>query len=261
MNTTAERKRIFITGGRRGIGRGIAYAFAETGAEVVINDIVEDAAVDETLAGIAARGGRAAFVRGDVAAIANHGALLDAAEAAFGDASARIDVLVNNAGVSVDVRGDLLALTPESFDRQIAVNLRAPFFLTQALAKRWLAAPAPGRAVVTISSINAEVASPDRGEYCNAKTGLSMMTKLYALRLAEAGIGVFEIRPGIIATEMTAPAKARYDALIAGGIAPIRRWGQPADVGRAAVALASGAFAFSVGEPIRVDGGLGLRVL
>jgi 3-oxoacyl-[acyl-carrier protein] reductase len=255
------QRRIFITGGRRGIGRGIAYAFAETGADVIINDIVEDAAVGETLAGIAARGGRGAFVRGDVAAIGGHEALLDAAAAALGGAHARIDVLVNNAGVTVDARGDLLALTPESFDRQVAVNLRAPFFLTQALARRWLAAPAPGRAIVTISSINAEVASPDRGEYCIAKTGLSMMTKLFALRLAEAGIGVFEIRPGIVATDMTAPAKERYDALIAGGIAPIRRWGEPADIGRAAVALASGAFAFSVGEPIRVDGGLGLRVL
>jgi len=251
------RRRIFITGGRRGICRGIAYAFAETGAAVVINDIVEDAAVGETLAGIASRGGRGAFVKGDVAAIGSHHALLDAAAAAFGG----IDVLVNNAGVSVDVRGDLLDLTPASFDRQIAVNLRAPFFLTQALAKRWLAAPAPGRAIVTISSINAEVASPDRGEYCIAKTGLSMMTKLFALRLAESGIGVFEIRPGIVATDMTAPAKARYDALIAGGVAPIRRWGEPADIGRAAVALASGAFAFSVGEALRVDGGLTLRVL
>lgn len=142
---TAKRQRILITGGRRGIGRGIAYAFAETGADVVVNDIVEDAAVSETLAGIAARGGRGAFVKGDVAAIGSHGALLDAAAAKFGG----IDVLVNNAGVTVDVRGDLLDLTPASFDRQIAVNLRAPFFLTQALARRWLAAPAQiGRAHV-----------------------------------------------------------------------------------------------------------------
>jgi NAD(P)-dependent dehydrogenase (short-subunit alcohol dehydrogenase family) len=256
MNTTAERKRIFITGGRRGIGRGIAYAFAETGAEVVINDIVEDAAVDETLAGIAARGGSAAFVRGDVAAIANHGALLDAVEAAFGDASARIDVLVNNAGVSVDVRGDLLALTPESFDRQIAVNLRAPFFLTQALAKRWLAAPAPGRAVVTISSINAEMASPDRGEYCIAKTGLSMMSQLFAARLGAEGIPVYEVRPGVIKTDMTAGVTAKYDKLIADGLFVQPRWGFPDDVGKAVASLARGDMPYSTGQVIMVDGGM-----
>jgi NAD(P)-dependent dehydrogenase (short-subunit alcohol dehydrogenase family) len=248
-------KRIFVTGGRRGIGRGIAYAFAESGADVVINDLVDDAATRETLAGIAARGWRGAFVQGDVADLVGHARLLDAAAAAFDG----IDVLVNNAGVSVAVRGDLLDVTPESFDRQIAVNLRAPFFLTQALARRWLAAPAPSRTIVTISSVNAEVASLNRGEYCIAKTGLAMTTRLFALRLAEAGIGVFEIRPGIIATDMTAPAKERYDALIDGGLSPIRRWGEPADIGRAAVALASGAFAFSVGEAVRVDGGLALR--
>jgi NAD(P)-dependent dehydrogenase (short-subunit alcohol dehydrogenase family) len=254
MSGTA-RKRILVTGGRRGIGRGIAYAFAEAGADIVINDLVDDAATRETLAGIAARGGRGAFVRGDVAAVDDHARLFDAAGIPFGG----IDVLVNNAGVSVAVRGDLLEVTPESFDRQIAINLRAPFFLTQELAKRWLAGPAPGRSIITVSSINAEVASLNRGEYCIAKTGLAMMTKLFALRLAEAGIGVFEIRPGIIATDMTAPAKERYDRLIAEGIAPIKRWGEPEDIGRAAVALASGAFAFSVGETIRVDGGLALR--
>jgi NAD(P)-dependent dehydrogenase (short-subunit alcohol dehydrogenase family) len=219
MSTAA--KRVFITGGRRGIGRGIAYAFAETGADVVINDIVEDDAVKETLSGIASRGGRGAFVRGDVAAIEDHARLLDAAEAPFGG----IDVLVNNAGVTVAVRGDMLNATPESFDRLIAIDLRAPFFLNQAVAKRWLAAPAAGRSVITISSANVEIASPARAEYCIAKSGLAMMTKLFALRLAEAGIGVYEIRPGIIETEMTAPAKERYDRLIAEGIAPIRRWG------------------------------------
>jgi NAD(P)-dependent dehydrogenase (short-subunit alcohol dehydrogenase family) len=263
--SATTRRRILVTGGRRGIGRGIAYAFAESGADVVVNDIVDDAAVRETLAGIAERGGRGAFVEADAADVAGHERFLDAASAAFDDGRPRIDVLVNNAGVSVARRGDLLEVTPESFDRLIAIDLRAPFFLTQALAKRWLAAPAdagaPRRAIITISSVNVEVVSPSRAEYCLAKTALAMMTKLFALRLAEAGIGVFEIRPGLIATDMTAPAKERYDQLIAGGIAPIRRWGQPADIGRVAVALASGAFAFSVGEAIRVDGGLALKEL
>jgi 3-oxoacyl-[acyl-carrier protein] reductase len=201
------------------------------------------------------------FVAADIGAVETHARLLDAAATAFGDAPPRIDVLVNNAGISVAVRGDLLDVTPESFDRLVAIDLRAPFFLTQELARRWLAegAGARGRSIITISSINVEVASLNRGEYCIAKSGLAMMTKLFALRLAEAGIGVFEIRPGIIATDMTAPAKARYDALIAEGLTPVRRWGEPADIGRAAVALASGAFAFSVGEVVRVDGGLALR--
>jgi NAD(P)-dependent dehydrogenase (short-subunit alcohol dehydrogenase family) len=254
---------VLITGGRRGIGRGIAYAFAETGADIVINDIADDAALGETLDGIAARGGRGKFVAADIGVVEGHARLLDEAAAAFGDAPPRIDVLVNNAGISVAVRGDLLDVTPESFDRLVAIDLRAPFFLTQALARRWLAEGASvgtrGRSIITISSINVEVASLNRGEYCIAKSGLAMMTKLFALRLAEAGIGVFEIRPGIIATDMTAPAKPRYDALIAEGLTPVRRWGEPGDIGRAAVALASGAFAFSVGEVVRVDGGLALR--
>jgi 3-oxoacyl-[acyl-carrier protein] reductase len=251
----AQRRRVFITGGRRGIGRGIAYAFAESGADVVINDIVDDSAVRETLDGIAARGGRGAFVHGDAAAVETQARLVEAAAQPFGG----IDVLVNNAGITVAARGDLLEVSPASFDRLMAVNLRGPFFLTQALAKRWLAEPARPRTVITISSINAELASLNRGEYCIAKSGLTMTTKLFALRLAEAGIGVFEIRPGIIETDMTLPVHAQYEALIGKGLTPIQRWGTPADVGRAAVALASGAFAFSVGEAVRVDGGLAVQ--
>jgi NAD(P)-dependent dehydrogenase (short-subunit alcohol dehydrogenase family) len=215
--------------------------------------------VAETLQGIAARGGRGAFVQGDAAAVETHDALLDQAEAAFGG----IDVLVNNAGVSVRQRGDILDVTPESFDRLVAIDLRAPFFLTQAMARRWLRHPdaTAQRTVLTISSANAELVGPNRAEYCIAKAGLPMMTRLFAVRLAEAGIGVFEIRPGIIRTDMTAVAKDRYDRLIADGITPIRRWGEPADVGRVAVALASGAFHFSVGEAIHVDGGLWIKSL
>ena len=262
MSATA-RPRALVTGGRRGIGRGIAYAFAEAGYDLVINDLVDDEATRETLRGIAERGGRGAFAQADVADVAGHGRLIDEALAPFGG----IDVLVNNAGVSVAQRGDILDVTPESFDRLVSIDLRAPFFLTQALARRWLAAPqgvpagAHRRSIITISSVNVEVVSLNRAEYCLAKAALPMMTKLFAVRLAEAGIGVFEIRPGLIATDMTAPARERYDTLIADGIAPIRRWGEPADIGRAAVALASGAFAFSVGEAIHVDGGLTVKQL
>ncbi len=254
-----HRRRVLVTGARRGIGRGIAYAFAEAGDDVVVNDLVEDDAVAETLDGIAVRGGRGAFVRADVANIGGHDAFLDAVGAAFGG----VDVLVNNAGISVAKRGDLLDVTPESFDRLIAVDLRAPFFLTQAVARRWLAeAPGPHpRSVITISSANVEVVGLNRAEYCLAKTALPMMTKLFAVRLAEEGIGVFEIRPGIIRTDMTAVAKERYDRLIGEGLTPVRRWGEPDDVGRAAVALASGAFHFSVGDAIHVDGGLHIKQL
>ena len=256
MNAKGQgRARALVSGGRRGIGRGIAYAFAESGYDVVINDLADDDATRETLRGIAERGGQSAFVQADLAEVGGHASLLDAAHAAFGG----IDVLVNNAGVSVRERGDILDVTPESFDRLIAIDLRAPFFLTQALAKRWLAEPPSSphrRSIITISSANVEVLGLNRAEYCLAKTALPMMTKLFAVRLAEAGIGVFEIRPGIIRTDMTMVAKDRYDKLIADGLTPIRRWGEPGDVGRAAVALASGAFGFSVGESIHVDGGL-----
>jgi 3-oxoacyl-[acyl-carrier protein] reductase len=248
-----------VTGGRRGIGRGIALALAAGGHDVVVNDIVEDEAVAETLGGIASHGGRGAFVPADVADVGGHEALLDAATAALGP----ISVLVNNAGVSVARRGDLTEVTPESFDRLVSINLRGPFFLTQAVARRWLAEAAAGearrRSIVTISSINAELASTDRAEYCVAKAGLPMLTRLFAIRLAEADIGVYEVRPGIIRTDMTAVAKARYDHQMASGVLRVRRWGEPEDVGRAVAALVGGAFDFASGAVIRVDGGLGIE--
>ncbi|BBK30993.1 NAD(P)-dependent dehydrogenase (short-subunit alcohol dehydrogenase family) [Stella humosa] len=256
--TAGGRPVALVTGGRRGIGRGIAYALAESGHDVAINDIVDDAEVAETLGGIAARGGSGTFVRADVADPAGHAALLDAVMAALGP----IGLLVNNAGVSVQRRGDLLDMTPESFDRLVTINLRGPFFLTQALARRWLdEGGRRRRAIVTISSVNATMASINRGEYCIAKAGLPMMTRLFALRLAEAGIPAFEIRPGIIRTDMTAPVSATYDPIIAAGTPPARRWGEAEDIGRAVAALASGAFDFSTGEAIHVDGGLGISRL
>jgi NAD(P)-dependent dehydrogenase (short-subunit alcohol dehydrogenase family) len=272
------RPRVFITGARRGIGRGIAWAFADGGYDVVVNDLVQDEAAAETLAGIEARGGRATFLAGNIADMRAQADLAARAFAAFGG----LEVLVNNAGISVRKRGDMMEVTPERYDEQLAVNLRGPFFLTQEVARLWLAAPpaaaarptaAPPaararptatppaarvrvRSIITISSVNAEMVSPDRAEYCIAKTGLAMMTKLFAVRLADAGIGVFEIRPGIIRTDMTAVVKERYDRLIADGIAPAKRWGEPADVGRVALALADGQFHFSSGDAFYVDGGL-----
>jgi NAD(P)-dependent dehydrogenase (short-subunit alcohol dehydrogenase family) len=257
--TSTTRPRVFVTGARRGIGRGIAWAFAEAGYDVVVNDLVEDAATAETLAGLEAREAHAAFVQGSAADLAELPSIVERAFAAFGG----LEVLVNNAGISVRRRGDILDVTPESFDDQIATNLRGPFFLTQAVAQRWLREPKSERvrSVISISSINAAIAAPERAEYCLAKTGVSMMTKLFALRLAEANVGVFEIRPGIVRTDMTAVVKDRYDRLIAEGVTPAMRWGEPADIGRVAVSLAQGSFHFSTGEFFHVDGGLHIHRL
>jgi 3-oxoacyl-[acyl-carrier protein] reductase len=253
-----RRRAVLVTGGRRGIGREIALSFAANGYDIVINDIVDDESVTATCREVCALGPSVDFVRADISDLGAHPALVRRAFEAFGG----LDVLVNNAGISVRKRGDMLEVTPESFDELMAVNLRGPFFLTQAIARRWLEeGSASSKTIVNISSANATMVSLNRAEYCLAKTGVAMMTKLYAARLAEAGIGVFEIRPGIIRTDMTAVAKERYDAAIADGITPIRRWGEPRDVGAAAVALASGAFSFSTGDAIHVDGGLHIQRL
>jgi len=176
-----------------------------------------------------------------------------------------LDCLVNNAGVTVDRRGDLLEATVASFDRVMNVNLRGTFFLTQAAAKRMLAdmpgQGGPHRSIVVISSTNAFIAAPDRPEYTFSKTSLSMMAKMFALRLAEAGIAVYEIRPGVMRTDMTAPVAAKYERWIADGVVPQHRWGEPDDVGRTIAALASGALPFTTGEAFHVDGGLHIQKL
>ncbi|MGK6311077.1 3-ketoacyl-ACP reductase [Variovorax sp. DT-64] len=261
MNANTHRTKAghaFVTGGRRGIGRGIAYELARKGVEVTIGDLAMDADVEESLRGIQQLGARAAFVQCDIADIEGHDAVLDKVEREIGPLSC----LVNNAGISVAKRGDLLEATPESFDQLIRVNLRGPFFLTQKVARRFLERKDEKyRCIINISSANAYAVSPNRGEYCISKTAISMATKLFATRLGEAGIGVFEIRPGVIRTSMTAVATADYDKRIAAGLSPMQRWGESEDVGRAAAALASGAFAFSTGDAIHVDGGLHIQRL
>jgi len=241
-----------VTGARRGIGAAIAVSLAGSGFDVAITDIADDGA-DATLSAISAAGGQARFVRSDIADVADHPHALDDVLAWGG----RIDCLVNNAGISAPKRGDLLELVPQAFDQVLGVNLRGTFFFTQAVAQRMLAAHAAGpRSIITISSVNAALASPERGEYSISKAGLAMLTKLFTLRLAADGIAVFEVRPGVIRTSMTQVVAEKYERRIADGLVPMGRWGTPQDVGEAVAGLASGRFAFSTGSVVHVDGGL-----
>jgi NAD(P)-dependent dehydrogenase (short-subunit alcohol dehydrogenase family) len=250
------RRVAVVTGARRGIGRSIAYALASAGFDLALIDVLEDDAARETIEEARRRGAAARFLHGDIADLGAHGAMLDAVYDCF----KTIDCLVNNAGVSVAQRGDVLDVTPESFDRVVGTNLRGTFFFTQAAAKRMVAEAraedAPARAIVTISSINAWLVGPDRAEYCIAKTGLTMMTKVFAVRLAPHRIHTYEVRPGVIATDMTAAAKAKYDRLIGEGLSPVRRWGQPEDVGAAVAVLAANALPFATGDAYHIDGGM-----
>jgi NAD(P)-dependent dehydrogenase (short-subunit alcohol dehydrogenase family) len=257
-----------VTGGGRGIGRGIALALAEAGYNLVVNYAGNESAARQTAADAVAAGEtagcrmQAEICRADVSQREDRARLLQFTRQSFG----RLVLLVNNAGVAPTVRADLLEATEESFDRLIGINLRGPYFLTQSAA-RWMieqAAAPPAEylpQIVNITSVSAYTASVNRGDYCVAKAGLAMMTKLFAARLAEHGIRVYEVRPGVIATDMTAGVHERYDRLIECGLTPIRRWGQPEDVGRAVAAIAVGVLPFSTGEVINVDGGFHLRVL
>jgi 3-oxoacyl-[acyl-carrier protein] reductase len=250
-----------VTGASRGIGRGIALSLAGAGFQVVVNYARNVDAAHEVAGRVEAAGGRAHLVQADIAVAADRQRLVDESY----QACERIDLLVNNAGVAPAIRADLLDASEESFDHMLGTNLKGPYFLTQLVARRMIDQIGSGAVsspkIVTISSISAYTASVNRGDYCLAKAGLGMLTALYAARLAEHGIGVYEIRPGIVATDMTGPVKERYDALIADGLTPIRRWGQPEDVGKAVLAVASDLLPFSTGQVIDVDGGFHLRTL
>jgi len=250
----SARPAALVTGGRRGIGRATCLALAGKGFDIVASDIAEDGAA-ETEAAVRAAGGDFTFLQADVADIAAHEALVDAAWRRFGG----LECLVSNAGVGAMKRGDLLEVSPESWDRCFGINTRGAFFVAQAVARRMVAADAPkrgSRSITFISSANAFMAAADRAEYTASKTATSMIAKLYAVRLAEEGIAVHDIRPGVIRTDMTAPVAARYTERIEAGLSPIRRWGEAEDVGRAIAALASGALPFSTGDSFHIDGGL-----
>jgi NAD(P)-dependent dehydrogenase (short-subunit alcohol dehydrogenase family) len=261
-----SRRVALVTGASRGIGRAIAIELARIGYAVMINYATNQAAAEETrdAAQAVAQGSTQISICGaDVSVSGEREKLLATTETEFG----RLDLLVNNAGISAAKRVDILEADEDDFDHLIHVNLKGPYFLTQAAA-RWMIEqktsnniPDYSPAIINISSVSAYAASPERGAYCVSKAGLAMMTKLYAARLAEEGINVYEIRPGVIATDMTAKVKEKYDRLIENGLTPISRWGAPEDVARAVSAVASGSLPFSTGEVINVDGGFHLRRL
>ena len=259
-----------VTGASRGIGRGIAIELARLGYDLIINYASNARAAERTAADCvaAARAARRRIrawpCQADIAVAADRDRLVGVAQDHF----RRLDLLVNNAGVAPTRRVDLLEAGEESLDRLLSVNVKGPYFLTQKVARWMVEAVQRGRGssgyrpkIVTISSVSAYAASTNRGDYCLAKAALSMLTPLYAARLAEHGIQVYEIRPGIIATDMTAPVKDKYDRRIAAGLTPLRRWGRPEDVAKAVAAIALDLLPFSTGEILNVDGGFHLRTL
>lgn len=261
-----------VTGGGRGIGRGIAVALGGRGWQVVVNYRGNADSAHATADAVRTAGGDALVVQADVAAAEARVTLVERTLAAYG----RIDMLVNNAGMAPRERRDILETTEESYDEVMNVNLKGPYFLSQQVARVMIdqvnaqvsakddadaEGDGPRPLIVNIGSISAYAASINRGEYCLSKAGMGMLTALFADRLAPYGINVYEVRPGITETDMTSKVKDRYDALIEEGLTPIRRWGQPDDIARAVLAFAEGDFPFSTGEIVNVDGGFHLRRL
>ena len=252
------RRAALVTGGTRGIGLGIARALAGKGFDLALNGVRDDGAVADVLDELRDLGVEVHYVRADISEPSDRGRLVSAVRERLG----RLHVLVNNAGVAPKVRADVLEASEESFDRVLGINLKGPYFLTQSVAG-WMAEQRGtdgeyAACIVNVTSISATVASPNRGEYCVSKAGLAMASQLWAVRLAELGIPVYEVRPGIVDTDMTAGVREKYDALINAGLVPERRWGTPADVGRAVAALATGEVPYATGTVLVVDGGLTL---
>jgi NAD(P)-dependent dehydrogenase (short-subunit alcohol dehydrogenase family) len=252
-------KRIaLITGGSRGIGFGIAKQLATNGFNIAVNGVREEKAVTDVLEELRNTGANVIYCQGDVSLSADRKKILQQVKDNFG----KLHVLVNNAGVAPKERKDILETTEESFDRLIATNLKSTYFLSQEAAN-WMIEQKKADAsfqscIINVSSISATVASVNRGEYCVSKAGLSMVTQLFAVRLGEFDIPVYEVRPGVIYTDMTAGVKEKYDKLIDEGLCVQKRWGYPDDVGKAVSALAVGNFPYSTGQVIMVDGGLTL---
>ena len=257
---------VLVTGASRGLGRGIAASCARAGFSVAVHYAAKESAARETVAlcHSLASNPEQQFVpvRGDISSTEERAALLNETLSTFG----HLDALVNNAGMAPRVRADITEASEASYDEVMAVNLKGPYFLSQLAARYWLEHPqqsrlAGGYKLVFVTSISANTASVNRGEYCLSKAGLAMAAQLWATRLAGEGVQVFEVRPGIMDTDMTAGVREKYDRLIAEGLWPIRRWGQPEDVARAVAAIVSGYFPFTTGQRFDIDGGFHIRKL
>jgi 3-oxoacyl-[acyl-carrier protein] reductase len=246
-----------VTGAARGIGRAIAVALAKEKWRVVVNYRTNAAAAQEALRLVESVGGSGIVVQADIADAADRARLVAQTLAAF----ARIDLLVNNAGMAPRLRMDLLETTEPSYDEVMATNLKGPFFLTQLVARRMIELKIERAGIINIGSLSAYTSSMNRSEYCLSKAGVGMMTALFADRLAGCGINVYEVRPGIVRTDMTGAVREKYGRMIAEGLTPIARWGEPDEVARAVVAIAQDCFPISTGEVINVDGGFHLRRL
>jgi NAD(P)-dependent dehydrogenase (short-subunit alcohol dehydrogenase family) len=250
-----------VTGGSRGIGRGISLALASEGYTVLVNYNENVAAAEQTKHMIERLGGQAEICQADIGAREHRELLLGFCIENLG----RLDLLVNNAGIAPPRRADMLEMEEKSYDLVLKTNLKGPFFLTQQVARLMIEQlrnkSIPRDCIINVSSISAYTASVNRAEYCISKAGVSMMTALFAARLAQYGINVYEVGPGIIETDMTALVRKKYDPLIKEGLMPLRRWGQPEDIAKAVAAIARGALPFSTGEVINVDGGFHLRTL
>jgi NAD(P)-dependent dehydrogenase (short-subunit alcohol dehydrogenase family) len=256
MNKTA-----LITGGSRGIGYGVAEALAKDGFDLAINGVRDESGVEDVLEKLRSLGVKVIYCQGDISSQESRKSIIQKVKDEFG----QLNVLVNNAGVAPKERNDILKATEESFDYVVGTNLKGTYFLTQ-LAANWMVKQKKSNerfegCIINVTSVSATVASVNRGEYCIAKAGLSMVTQLYAARLGEYQIPVYEIRPGVIATDMTSGVKEKYDKMFAEGLAVQSRWGVPEDIGKAATALARGDFPYSTGQVIMVDGGMTLQRL
>ncbi|NNE77778.1 MAG: 3-ketoacyl-ACP reductase [Pricia sp.] len=256
-----EKKTALITGGSRGIGFGIAQKLAKAGFDLAINGMRPEHDITKVLAELRGYGVDVIYCQGNIGDGKDRQNIIDKVKSNFG----QLNVLVNNAGVAPKERNDVLETTEESFDRVLNINLRGSFFLTQ-LAANWMVEqkkndPEFTGSIITVSSVSADTVSINRGEYCISKAGLGMVTQLFAVRLGDFEIPVFEVRPGVIKTDMTSGVQEKYDKMFADGIAVQKRWGYPEDVGKAVASLANGDFPYSTGQVILVDGGLSINRL